>query len=218
MQNWPSNFHSFSFQSSNFQFCQFSPLIFNFCQCRISLNPSYGLSLMSPKPRLFFFFLGIKRKKEKSVKKKKKVPFPLRRAEDKRQEMIVIEPLNAMRTSRLQAINQLQFPHQFQVLHENPSYHGMVILLLDDSQLKQAIQPRCEVGLVAGTVIDLAWVPKAIGEVREDLDRGRLEIGREELEHQRIAGFGEVAMPGLVREVAVVRELLSWRDFVDPFD
>ena len=25
-------------------------------------------------------------------------------------------------------------------------------------------------------------------------------------------------MPGLVREVAVVRELLSWRDFVDPFD
>ena len=30
-----SNFYSFSFQSSNFQFCQFSPLTFNFYQCKI---------------------------------------------------------------------------------------------------------------------------------------------------------------------------------------
>ena len=63
-----------------------------------------------------------------------------------------------MRTSRLQAKNQ------FQVLHEYPSYHGMVILLLDDSQSSQAVQPRREVGLVAGTVIDSARVPEAIGE------------------------------------------------------
>ena len=69
-----------------------------------------------------------------------------------------------MRTSRLQAKNQLQFPHQFHVLHEYPSYHGMVILLLDDSQSSQAVQPRREVGLVAGTVIDSARVPEAIGE------------------------------------------------------
>ena len=88
-----------------------------------------------------------------------------------------------MRTSKLQAKNQLQFPHQFQVLHEYPSYHGMVILLLDDSQSSQAVQPRREVGLVAGTVIDSARVPEAIGEVKDDLDCGRLEIGREELEH-----------------------------------
>ena len=77
MQKWPSKFHSFSFQSSNFQYCQFSPLTFNFCQCRIPLNPSYGLPLISLK-RLRFpsssssssSFLknfGIKRKKEKYV-------------------------------------------------------------------------------------------------------------------------------------------------------
>lgn len=112
--------------------------------------------------------------------------------------MIVIEPPNTMRISRLQAINQLQFPHQFQVLHENPSYHGMVILLLDDSQSSQVVQPYHEVGLMAYTIIDSTRVPKAIGEVTDDLDRGRLEIGREELEHQRITGFGEVAMPGPV--------------------
>ena len=60
MQNWPSKFYCFSFQSFNFQFCQFNPLTFNFCQCRISLNPNYGLRLMSFKrrrfPFLFFFF------------------------------------------------------------------------------------------------------------------------------------------------------------------
>ena len=94
----------------------------------------------------------------------------------------------------------------------------MVILLLDDSQSSQAVQPRREVGLVAGTVIDSARVPEAIGEVRDDLDRGGSEIGREELEHQRIAGFGEAAVPGPVREVAVASRLLSRRDFVDPSD
>ena len=93
MQNWPSNFHSFSFLFSNFQFCQFSHLTFNFYQCRIPLNPSYKLLLMSLKrhhfPFLFplfffiFFIFRIKREKEKSVKKKKHLrgtttlfPFP----------------------------------------------------------------------------------------------------------------------------------------------
>ena len=60
----------------------------------------------------------------------------------------------------------------------------MVILLLDDSQSSQAVQPRRKVGLVASTIIDLARVPEAIGEVRDDLDHGGLEIAREEVEHQ----------------------------------
>ena len=66
IQNWPSNFHSFSFKSSNFQFCQFSLLTFNFCQCKIPLNLNYGLSLMSLKRCRFsfFFFFEIKKKKK----------------------------------------------------------------------------------------------------------------------------------------------------------
>ena len=71
MQNWPSNFHFFSFQSSNFQFCQFSFLTFNFCQCRILLNPSYGLLLMSLKRHhfpFFIFFIILKLKEKKIVK------------------------------------------------------------------------------------------------------------------------------------------------------
>ena len=55
MQNWLFNY--FSFQSSNFQFCQFSLLIFNLYQCKIPLNPSYGLLLMSLKRRCFPFFI-----------------------------------------------------------------------------------------------------------------------------------------------------------------
>ena len=94
----------------------------------------------------------------------------------------------------------------------------MVILLLDDSQSSQAVQPRRKVGLVASTIIDLARVPEAIGEVRDDLDHGGLEIAREEVEHQWIAGFGEAAKLGPVREVAVARGLLSRRDFVNPLD
>ena len=54
----------------------------------------------------------------------------------------------------------------------------MVILLLDDSQLSQAVQPRCEVGHVVGTVIDSARVPEVVDEVKDNIDRGGLEIGR----------------------------------------
>ena len=41
MQNWPFNFHIFLFQFSNFQFCQFSSLIFNFCQFKAPLQICY---------------------------------------------------------------------------------------------------------------------------------------------------------------------------------
>ena len=71
---------------------------------------------------------------------------------------------------------------------------------------------------MVGTIIDSAQVPKAIGEVRDDIDRGKLEIGHSELEHQRIARFGEAAMPSSVRKVAVAKGLLNRRDFVDPLD
>ena len=74
MQNWPSNFQFFSFQSSNFQFCHFSLLTFNCCQFGISLNSNYVLLLIELKLRHFCFFKKIKNKFQnlKKIKKKKK--------------------------------------------------------------------------------------------------------------------------------------------------
>ena len=77
IQNWPFNFHSFSFKSSNFQFCQFSLLTFNFCQCKIPLNLNYGLSLMSLKRCRFSFFFFFEIKKKKKTLKGNDIPFPL---------------------------------------------------------------------------------------------------------------------------------------------
>ena len=59
-----------------FTFFHFSPLTLNICQCKIPLNPSYGLPLMSLKrhhfPFLFlFFFFKISELKEKNCSKKK---------------------------------------------------------------------------------------------------------------------------------------------------
>ena len=56
MQNWPSNFYSFPFQSFNFQFWQFSPLTFNFFQSVFRYT-----SVMAAVN--FFFFLELKEKK-----------------------------------------------------------------------------------------------------------------------------------------------------------
>lgn len=71
---------------------------------------------------------------------------------------------------------------------------------------------------MAGTVVDAARVTEAIGEVRDDLDRGRLETLREEIEHQGLASLGQASMPGSVREVTVASRLLKRRDFVNPLD
>nr|POE76502.1 hypothetical protein CFP56_18953 [Quercus suber] len=92
--------------------------------------------------------------------------------------MIVIEPPNAIRTSKAPSNKPIAISSSIPGTSQNPCYHGMVILLLDDSQLSQAVQPRRAVGLVAGTVIYSARVPEAIGEVRDDIDRSGLEIGR----------------------------------------
>ena len=74
MQNWPFNFYYFSFQSSNFQFCQFRPLTFNFYQSRISLNPNYGLPLTFI-IIIFFLILELKKIYKKEKKKKKERTF-----------------------------------------------------------------------------------------------------------------------------------------------
>ena len=63
MQNW----------LFNFQFCHFSPLIFNCCQFGTPLNTSYVLPLIELKWRCFgsFFFLKKKLSKFKEERKKK---------------------------------------------------------------------------------------------------------------------------------------------------
>ena len=80
MQNWPSNFQSFSFQFSNFQFYYFSPLTFNCCQFGTPLNSSYVLPLIESKLCRFgsFFnkFRNLKKKKTDIRKKKKKRATP----------------------------------------------------------------------------------------------------------------------------------------------
>ena len=62
MQNYPSNFHIFLFQSSNFQFCQFNPPNFHFLSIQISVTNLLLLPLHPPKrcsfACVFFFFKG----------------------------------------------------------------------------------------------------------------------------------------------------------------
>ena len=74
MQNWLPKFQFFSFQSSNFYFCHFSLLTFNFCQCGTPLELSQELLLIEPKRRhfgFFFFFNKFQNFKKKSIKNKK---------------------------------------------------------------------------------------------------------------------------------------------------
>lgn len=142
----------------------------------------------------------------------------LRRSEDEGEEAVVVQSPDTVRPRRLQAIHQLQFPHQFQILHEDSGNHRLVILLLDHSHPRQAVQPRHEVGLVSGSVVDAARVAEAIGEVGHDLDRRRSEVVGEESEHQRVAALDQPVVPRPVGDVAVAGGLLSGGDFVDPED
>ena len=76
IQNWLFNFQPFSFQSSNFQICYFSPLTFNCLQFGILLDLSYFVvkwttSFWLLKKKKF----KIKRKKKLLLKKKKKKTF-----------------------------------------------------------------------------------------------------------------------------------------------
>ena len=61
MQNYPSNFHIFLFQSSNFQFCQFNPPNFHFLSIQNSVTNLLLLPLHPPKRCSFacvFFLKG----------------------------------------------------------------------------------------------------------------------------------------------------------------
>lgn len=55
----------------------------------------------------------------------------LRRPKNEGQEVVVVQAPNPVGPSRLKAVNQLQFPHQVQVLDKNLSYHRLVVFLLD---------------------------------------------------------------------------------------
>ncbi|WVZ01846.1 hypothetical protein V8G54_022652 [Vigna mungo] len=46
----------------------------------------------------------------------------LRRPKYEGQKVVIIKPPHTMRSCRLQAIQQLQFPHEIQVLHEHPRH------------------------------------------------------------------------------------------------
>ena len=66
MQNSPSKFHNFLFQSSKFAFCYFSPLSFNPSQFSLPLIFRPSLPFIT----LFYFFLILE--KNVNLKKKKK--------------------------------------------------------------------------------------------------------------------------------------------------
>ena len=91
MQNWSSIFQSFSFQSSNFQFCHFSPLTFNCYQFSILLNSSYVLPLIEPKRCRFDFFFN-KFQNLKKIKKKKLILKKKKKRRRKRKHYLKSKP------------------------------------------------------------------------------------------------------------------------------
>lgn len=68
---------------------------------------------------------------------------------------------------------------------------------------------------MSGTIIDTALVPEAIGEVRDDFERGATNILREELEHERFGVFDHFGVPSTVGVVTVARGLSGGGNFVD---
>lgn len=102
----------------------------------------------------------------------------LRGPEYEGQKVIIIKPPHTMGPSRLQAVLQLQLPHEVQVLHKHPGHHGGVVLHSDDPEPREAVQPRREIGLVAGAIVDAARVPEGVGEVGHEFNCCGVEILR----------------------------------------
>lgn len=68
------------------------------------------------------------------------------------------------------------------------------------------------------TIVNSARVSKTVCEIRDYLDRRSVDMLREELEHEGVAGLGQALVPGAERNVAVSGGLLGGWDFVDPLN
>lgn len=62
----------------------------------------------------------------------------LRRPEDKRQEVVIVQSPDPMRPGGLQAVLQLQLPHEVDVVDEDAEDEGRVVVLLDEAEAREA--------------------------------------------------------------------------------
>ena len=72
----------------------------------------------------------------------------------------------------------------FYFLHKRNSSKVHILIQKIIQVYISSLFSRHEVGLMVSSIVNAARIPKAIGEVRDDLDHGGLEIFCEELEHQ----------------------------------
>mmetsp|Transcript_4172 Transcript_4172/g.13514 ORF Transcript_4172/g.13514 Transcript_4172/m.13514 type:complete len:288 (+) Transcript_4172:124-987(+) len=155
-----------------------------------------------------------------------RVPDQLRRAKDKHEVLVVVEPPHAVRAGRLEAVRGLEPPHQRQVPLKDTQHHGGPVCRIEHLHQLEAAEPGEELQLVPRPVVDPGRRPKRLGEVGGEL-RGR--VGRrcwraalrrrallQQLRHQGRRALRHPRVPRLEGFVPIAHRLLDWRGLVDP--
>ena len=138
MQNYPSNFHIFLFQSSNFQFCQFNPPNFHFLSIQNSVTNLLLLPLHPPKRCSFacvFFF--------------KRIPIPNFEREREREWASLRERETEFTTParRVNHLATLPWLNRWWVCFAL-SYRSSSLLVLGSARGAWRVQEECHVGRI----------------------------------------------------------------------
>lgn len=94
----------------------------------------------------------------------------LRATPEERQELIVIEPPDAVRPGRLEPIDSLKLAHQEDIAIKDEENESARVRLDESANLFEAAEPRDKVELVPRPIVDSVAMTKAMHQVRIDLD------------------------------------------------
>ena len=136
----------------------------------------------------------------------------LRRGEEERQELVVVEAPDAVRAGGLEPVRRLHLAHQQQVAAEDARHHRRPVGRLEQLRLLEPEQPREEREPVPRAVVDPRRVAEGVGEVRRELApsaAARASATRPLRSWRLASALGDARAPRLERLVAVAHRLLQ---------
>lgn len=113
-------------------------------------------------------------------------------AEQKGEELVVVQTPDAMRACGLKIVRQLDLTHEFQVAIKNDENECAEVCSGHDAQLVEAEQPYDEVELVTRAVIDASPIAERLCEIRRHLIDGSGVFHTESSVPVRRGGFDEI--------------------------